>query len=151
MVRVEAFTPIAVFHSIFCKYYMARQARDIEYDEVNVMDGKIVYKGVDLPQSEYDELNEFLEDSEYVPMSIPILKQRVWIPVKDALDPQGHRYIPIDEWMPLGSLYRFKNFKWIPIYDDEEYDDWIPFEDMIDVHDDDQDDDDQDDDDSSSS
>ena len=34
-----------------------------------------------------DELNEFLEDSEYVPMSIPILKKRVWIPIKDELDP----------------------------------------------------------------
>ena len=34
-----------------------------------------------------DELNEFLEDSEYVPMSIPILKKRVWIPVKDEFDP----------------------------------------------------------------
>ena len=34
-----------------------------------------------------DELDEFLEDSEYVPMSIPILKKRVWIPVKDEFDP----------------------------------------------------------------
>ena len=77
-----------------------------------------------------DELNEFLEDSEYVPMTIHILKQRVWIPIKDELAPQGHRWIPIDEWMPLGSLFRFKNCKWLPIgYQDEE-EDWIPFEDM---------------------
>ena len=77
-----------------------------------------------------DELNEFLEDSEYVPMTIPILKKRVWIPVKDELDPQGHRWIPINEWMPLGSLFRFKNCKWLPIgYQDDE-EDWIPFEDM---------------------
>ena len=78
-----------------------------------------------------DELNEFLEDSEYVPMAIPILKKRVWIPVKDDLDPQGHRWISIDEWMPLGSLYKFKKSKWLPIgYLDEE--DWVPYDDYDD-------------------
>ena len=83
-----------------------------------------------------DELNEFLEDSEYVPMSIPILKKQVWIPVKDDLDPQGHRWVSIDEWMPLGSLYRFKDYKWISIEDqDDDEEDWIPFEDM-DIYDD---------------
>ena len=85
-----------------------------------------------------DELNEFLEDSEYVPMSIPILKQRVWIPVKDEFDPQGHSWISIDEWMPLGSLYKFKKSKWLPIAyqdDDEDEGDWVPFEDM-DIYDD---------------
>ena len=82
-----------------------------------------------------DELDEFLEDSEYVPMSIPILKKRVWIPVKDEFDPQGHRWISIDEWMPLGSLCKFKKSKWLPIgYQDDEEDeeDWAPFEDIID-------------------
>ena len=86
-----------------------------------------------------DELDEFLEDSEYVPMSIPILKQRVWIPVKDEFDPQGHRWVFIDEWMPLGSLYKFKKSKWLPIGyrdDDEEEEHWVPFEDMYDDYDD---------------
>ena len=32
--------------------------------------------------------------------------------------------------MPLGSLYRFTNYKWMPIGDEEEDDDWVPFEDM---------------------
>ena len=85
-----------------------------------------------------DELNEFLEDSEYAPMSIPILKKRVWIPIKDDLDPQGHRWISIDEWMPLGSLYKFKKSKWLPIAyqdDDDGEEDWVPFEDM-DIYDD---------------
>ena len=84
-----------------------------------------------------DELNEFLEDSEYVPMTIPILKQRVWIPVKEELDPQGHRWISIDEWMPLGSLYKFKKSKWLPIgYRDDDEEDWVPFEDMLGEYDD---------------
>ena len=83
-----------------------------------------------------DELNEFLEDSEYVPMTIPILKKQVWIPVKDELDPQGHRWVSINEWMPLGSLYKFKKSKWLPIaYQDDDEEDWVPFEDM-DIYDD---------------
>ena len=34
-----------------------------------------------------DELDEFLDESDYVPMAIPILKKRVWVPVKDDYDP----------------------------------------------------------------
>ena len=37
----------------------------------------------------------------------------------------------------------FKNFKWLPIGDKEaNEEDWIPFEDLIDIHDYDQEDDD---------
>ena len=101
------------------------------------MNTKIVSKGMDLPYGDLDELNEFFEDSEYVPMSIPILKHKVWIAVKDDCDPQGHRWVAIDKWMPLGSLYRFKDFKWIPLGDtDADEEDWIPFEDLIDIHED---------------
>lgn len=35
--------------------------------------------------------------------------------------------------MPLGSLYKFKKSKWLPIGyrgDDEDEEDWVPFEDM---------------------
>ncbi len=99
-------------------------------------DQKKIVMNENLDHDDVDELNEFLEDSEYVPMAIPILKKQVWIPIKDNLDPQGHRWIPIDEWMPLGSLYRFKDYKWIPIEDqDDDEEDWIPFEDM-DIYDD---------------
>ena len=98
-------------------------------------DWKRLVMNENIDHDEVDELNEFLDDSEYVPMAIPILKKQVWIPIKDNLDPQGHRWIPIDEWMPLGSLFRFKNCKWLPIgYQDDE-EDWIPFEDM-DIYDD---------------
>ena len=34
-----------------------------------------------------DELDEFLDESDYVPMAIPILKKRVWVSVKDDYDP----------------------------------------------------------------
>ena len=64
-------------------------------------------------------------------MTIPILKKRVWIPVKDDLDPKGHWWVHIDEWMPLGSLFRFTNNKWIPIGDEEEDDDWIPMDEVM--------------------
>ena len=89
-----------------------------------------------------DELDEFIHQGEAVPMTIPILKKRVWVSVKDELDPQGHRWISIDKWMPLGSLHRFQDYTWISIDDGEDEEDWVPFEDMIDIHDDDQDDDD---------
>ena len=41
--------------------------------------------------------------------------------------------------MPLGSLYKFKKSKWLPIGyrdDDEDEEDWVPFEDMYDDYDD---------------
>ena len=99
-------------------------------------DWKRLVMNENIDHDDVDELNEFLEDSEYVPMTIPILKQRVWIPVKDELDPQGHRWISIDEWMPLGSLYKFKKSKWLPIgYQDDGEEDWVSFEDM-DIYDD---------------
>ena len=94
-------------------------------------DWKRLVMSENIDHDDVDELNEFLDDSEYVPMAIPILKKQVWIPIKDNLDPQGHRWIPIDEWMPLGSLYKFKKSKWLPIgYQDEE--DWVPFDDYDD-------------------
>ena len=38
--------------------------------------------------------------------------------------------------MPLGSLYKFKKSKWLPIgYRDDDEEDWVPFEDM-DIYDD---------------
>ena len=99
-------------------------------------DWKRLVMNENIDHDDVDELNEFLDDSEYVPMAIPILKKQVWIPIKDNLDPQGHRWIPIDEWMPLGSLYRFKDYKWISIEDqDDDEEDWVPFEDM-DIYDD---------------
>ena len=97
--------------------------------------GKCLKKSSAMNEDTYydddDELDEFLDESDYVPMAIPILKKRVWVPVKDDYDPQGHRWISIDEWMPLGSLYKFKKSKWLPIgYYDEE--DWVPYDDYDD-------------------
>ena len=83
-----------------------------------------------------DELDEFIHQGEAVPMTIPILKKRVWVSVKDELDPQGHRWIPIDEWIPLGSLYRFTNNKWVPIDDEEDVDDWIPMDGVMSYYED---------------
>ena len=106
------------------------------------MNTKIISKGMDLPQNDLDELGDGLQDDVCVPMSSPILKQCAWIPNADDLDPEGYRWIPIDEWMPSGSLHRFKNLILIPI-DDEGADEeeWIPFEDLIDIHGDGQEDD----------
>ena len=107
------------------------------------MNTKIISKGMDLPKNDLDEFYEFLDEGECVPMSIPILKKRVQIPIEDDLAPQGVSVISIDEWIPLGSLQMFKNFKWLPIGDKEaNEEDWIPFEDLIDIHDYDQEDDD---------
>ena len=33
--------------------------------------------------------------------------------------------------MPLGSLYRFANNKWMPIGDEAEDDDWIPMDEVM--------------------
>ena len=107
------------------------------------MNTKIISKGMDLPQNDFYELVDGVKDGDCVPMSIPILKKHVQIPIEDDLAPYGVSVISIDEWMPLGSLYKFKDLKWLPIDDegaDEE--DWIPFEDLIDIHDYDQEDDD---------
>ena len=53
--------------------------------------GKCLKKSSAMNEDTYydddDELDEFLDESDYVPMAIPILKKRVWVPVKDDYDP----------------------------------------------------------------
>ena len=81
------------------------------------MNTKIISKGMDLSDEYLDDFIEFLGESECGYMSIPILKKRVRIPIKDDLDPSGYRLVSINEWMPLGSLYEFRDTMWIPIED----------------------------------
>lgn len=38
--------------------------------------------------------------------------------------------------MPLGSLYRFTNNKWVPIDDEEDVDDWIPMDGVMSYYED---------------